>query len=236
MLWWVFSTLCAYVVKGMTGLGDSLILTSLLGFTNTNLDISPVTMLLGSSTNVIMVWNGRKLINWRFCLPLCAIVVAFSIPGALLLKNMDARVLKIIFGIVIIAVSLEMLLRRENTKKPSPILGGAIAVMAGLSCGMFGVGTMLGAYAARLIHDPKACKTNLCVIFMVETTVRFVTYIVSGILTMEAVRIALPLLPCVWLGLWLGMRISSKMDEKKARTVVLVMLLISGTALIINSL
>ena len=236
MLWWMIATICAYISKGLTGLGDSLILTSMLGFTNTNLDISPVSMLLGSSTNLIVLWDGRKTINWRFCLPLCAIVVAGSIPGALLLKNVDARILKIIFGFVIIAVSLEMLFRRDNTKKPSPVFGGAIAIMAGLSCGMFGVGTMLGAYVARIIHDPKACKANLCVIFAVETAVRFTTYLLSGILTMNAVRQALPLMPFVFIGLWIGMRVSKMLDEKKARTVVLVMLLASGIGLIINSL
>lgn len=236
MLWWIFATLCAYVSKGLTGLGDSLILTSMVGFTNINLDISPVSMLLGSSTNLIMIWDGRKTIDWKFCLPLCAIVVAGSIPGALLLKSVDARILKIIFGVVIIAVSLEMLFRRNNTKKPSPVFGGAIAVMAGLSCGMFGVGTMLGAYVARLIHDPKACKTNLCVIFAVETAVRFTTYLLTGILTMNAVKQALPLLPFVYIGLWAGMRISKVLDEKKARTVVLVMLIASGIGLIVNSL
>jgi len=236
MLWWMIATICAYISKGLTGLGDSLILTSMLGFTNTNLDISPVSMLLGSSTNLIVLWDGRKTINWRFCLPLCAIVVAGSIPGALLLKNVDARILKIIFGFVIIAVSLEMLFRRDNTKKPSPVFGGAIAIMAGLSCGMFGVGTMLGAYVARVIHDPQACKANLCVIFAVETAVRFTTYLLSGILTMNAVRQALPLMPFVFIGLWIGMRVSKMLDEKKARTVVLVMLLASGIGLIINSL
>lgn len=236
MLWWITATLLAFFVKGLCGFANTLVFTTILSFGQNNLAISPVELLLGYPTNAILAWKERCSIDWKLCLPLCAMVLAGCLPGAFLLKNVDARAIKIFFGIVIVLIALEMLLRSGTSAKKSRWLMLVVGILSGVLCGLFGVGALLGAYLSRVTDDTHAFKGNLCMVFFVENTFRLILYIASGIITLPAFTQALWLAPVMLLSLWVGMRAGRIINEKAAKKIVLIMLLLSGLALIINSL
>lgn len=236
MLWWIAATLVAFFVKGLCGFANTLVFTTMLSFGQNNLAISPVELLLGYPTNAILAWKERRSIDWKLCLPLCGMVLAGCLPGAFLLKNLDARLIKIFFGAVIVAIALEMLLRSGAKGKQSRAVMLVIGILSGMLCGLFGVGALLGAYLTRVTDDTHAFKGNLCMVFFVENTFRLILYIASGIITLAAAKQALLLAPVMFASLWLGMKAGHIINEKTAKKIVLVMLLVSGIALIINSL
>ncbi len=236
MLWWILATLTAFFIKGLCGFANTLVFTTMLSFGQNNLAISPVELLLGYPTNAILAWKERRSIDWKLCLPLCGMVLAGCLPGAFLLKNLDARLIKIFFGAVIVAIALEMLLRSGAKGKQSRAVMLVIGILSGMLCGLFGVGALLGAYLTRVTDDTHAFKGNLCMVFFVENTFRLILYIASGIITLAAAKQALLLAPVMLVSLWLGMKAGHIINEKTAKKIVLVMLLVSGIALIINSL
>ena len=73
-------------------------------------------------------------------------------------------------------------------------------------------------------------------VFVVENALRAGMYAALGILTADVVRSALPLFPFMLAGLLLGMRSGSLLNERTVRRLVIVALIISGAALIVNSL
>lgn len=117
MFWWIVAAICAFFIKGLCGFANTLVFTTILSFGNNNINISPVELILGYPTNVILVWKERKGIRWDVCIPLAVLVIAGSIPGALFLKNADTDVIKIVFGVVIIFIGIEMLLREMQSKR-----------------------------------------------------------------------------------------------------------------------
>lgn len=236
MLWWIIAALAAFFVKGLCGFANTLVFTTILSFGQNNLAISPVELLLGYPTNAILAWKERRAIDWKLCLPLCAMVLAGCLPGAFLLKNVDARAIKIFFGVVIVLIALEMLLRKGSTGKQNRWVMLIIGVLSGVLCGLFGVGALLGAYLSRVTDDTHAFKGNMCIVFFVENTFRLILYIASGIITLGTLQQALWLAPVMLVSLWLGMKAGHVLNEKTAKKIVLVMLIISGVALIINSL
>lgn len=251
MFWWVLATLCAFFVKGLCGFANTLVFTTILSFGNSNANISPVELILGYPTNVIMAWKERKAINWRMCLPLAALVILGSIPGILFLKNADTGLIKILFGVVIVVLGLEMLLRERTAKNNSgsrtqphanedkskfPIGLTIIGILSGILCGLYGVGALLGAYVSRVSDDSHSFKGNLCVVFLVENTMRVVLYAVWGIITLDILKQAFILVPVMLVGLVLGMVSGKVLDEKVVKRIVIVMLMVSGVALIVNSL
>ena len=125
MLYWIIATVAAFFVKGLCGFANTLVFTSILSFGVSNANISPVELLLGFPTNVILAWKERKSIRWGICLPLALLVVIGTIPGALFLKNADSGSIKIVFGVIIVLIGLEMLLRSRNTAglKQSKVVG-----------------------------------------------------------------------------------------------------------------
>ena len=238
MFWWIIAAISAFFVKGLCGFANILVFTSILSFGNSNVNISPVELLLGYPTNIILAWKERKSINWSICLPLALLVIAGSIPGALFLKNADSGMIKLIFGAVIILIGLEMLFREFQTKKlkESRMIMGIIGILSGLLCGMYGVGALLGAYINRVTDNSSSFKANICVVFLVDNTFRIILYAIWGIITPDVLKRAVVLLPLMLIGLVLGMSCGKFLNEKLIRKLVAVMLVVSGVALILNNL
>ena len=238
MVWWMAASVCAFFVKGLCGFANTLVFTTILSFGSSNASISPVELLLGYPTNIILAWKNRKAVQWRVCLPLAALVIVGSIPGAIFLKNADTSLIKLFFGAVIVLVGVEMLLREfmPRKMKQSKAVLSVIGLLSGLLCGLYGVGALLGAYISRVTEDSKSFQANICTVFLAENTFRIGLYAWSGILTLEVARQAAMLMPFMLAGLVLGMGSGKLLDEKIVKRIVVVMLIVSGAALIWNSL
>ena len=237
MIFWIIATICAFFVKGLCGFANTLVFTSILSFGNANINISPVELILGYPTNLIISWKERRSIDLKICIPLSVLVIAGSLGGVLFLKNADVTVIKIIFGVLVILVGIEMLFREFTSKKAkkSRILLTVIGILSGFLCGLYGVGALLGAYIGRVTEDSKAFKANICLVFVIENSFRIILYSLYGIITLEALKMALWLAPCMLAGLGAGMLSARVIDEKYVKKIVIIMLIISGIALILTN-
>ncbi len=236
MIWMMIATICAYFVKGLCGFANTLVFSTILSFGVDNINISPIELLLGYPSNVIISWKERKSVNWRVCLPLAALVLLGNIPGILLLKNVDTQLIKVIFGFVIIGIGIEMLLREKSKKaKESKVLLIIIGMISGILCGLYGIGALLAAYVGRVTDNSQSFKANICMVFIVENTFRIIMYLATGIITLQSFKQALMLIPFMLLGLFVGMKSSSVLDEKLVKKIVIIMLIISGAALVVQN-
>lgn len=235
---WRTAAVCAFFIKGLCGFANTLVFTTILSFAVDNAHISPVELLLGCPSNLILLWRERRFLRWKLCLPLAALVTAGSIPGILFLKSADAGVIKAVFGVVILLLGLEMQLRELRQKKVRQSRAALVivGVLSGLLCGLYGVGALLGAYMSRATEDSASFKANLCVVFFVENTLRIFLYALWGILTADILKQALLLAPFMLAGLGLGILSSRVLDEARVKKCVTVMLMLSGAALIFDSL
>ncbi len=239
MALWIAAALAAFFIKGLCGFANTLVFTGVAGFSADNVLISPVELVLGYPSNLILTWKNRKALSFRVWGPLAALVILGSIPGALLLKNADARVLKIVFGAVVVLIGAEMLLREYRPGKGlrgSRVLLWIIGILSGLLCGLFGVGALMAAYVGRVTDTTDGFKANLSAVFIVENTVRLILYACIGILTAAALKKALILAPFMLLGLFAGMKCAKVVDEKWVRRLVIFFLILSGIVLIVKNI
>ena len=81
MIFWILATFCAFYVKGLCGFANTLVFTSILSFGAANINISPVELVLGYPTNLIISFKERKAIDWKVVLSLSAMVIVGSIAG-----------------------------------------------------------------------------------------------------------------------------------------------------------
>lgn len=238
MIFWIIATLLAFYVKGLCGFANTLVFTSILSFGTANINISPVELILGYPTNLIISIKERKAITPRIVIPLAIMVIIGSLGGALFLKNADTTLIKIIFGVLVILVGIEMLLRELSQKKAknSKVLLTIIGILSGFLCGLYGVGALLGAYIGRTTDDLKSFKANICTVFIIENTFRIILYLFYGIITIESLKRALILSPFMLIGLGAGMLSAGKISEKIVKRIVIILLIVSGIALILANL
>ncbi|MCR5670199.1 MAG: sulfite exporter TauE/SafE family protein [Butyrivibrio sp.] len=237
MGFWIVATLCAFFVKGLCGFANTLVFTSILSFGASNINISPVELILGYPSNLIISFKERRSINPKVCIPLSLMVITGSLAGVLFLKKADITLVKIIFGVLVILVGLEMLLRELSKKeaKPSRVLLTVIGILSGFLCGLYGVGALLGAYIGRTTDNAGAFKANICTVFFIENTFRLILYGIYGIITIDAIKRAFTLAPFMLVGLLAGMFCAGRIDDRGVKKLVIIMLIVSGIALILTN-
>ena len=231
---WIFATIVAFFIKGLCGFANTLVFTSILGFGVNNINISPVEIILGYPANFILTWKNRNGLNAKIWVPLAVIVLTGCIPGALLLKNVNAQYIKIVFGIAVICIGIEMFCRENGIikSKGSKIVLMIIGIASGVLCGLFGVGALLAAYVGRTTDTTDEFKANISAVFIVENTFRIVLYSILGVITLSSLKQSVLMMPFVLIGLFLGMKSSQIMDDKVVKRIVIVLLIISGIVLI----
>ncbi len=60
MDYFILAAACAYFIKGLCGFANTLVFTSILGFSKTNIEISPVELVLSYPSNIILVLKNEK--------------------------------------------------------------------------------------------------------------------------------------------------------------------------------
>ncbi len=238
MILWIIAAAAAYFIKGLCGFANTLVFTSILSFGAANANISPIDLLLGCPMNFILTWENRKSLDPKVYIPLAVMVLAGSIPGALLLKNVDARAIKLVFGVIVALLGAEMLSREYSKKKlkSSKIVLAIIGLTAGVLCGLFGVGALLAAYISRVTESGDSFKANISAVFIADNAFRMILYSVLGLLRLESIKTALLLMPFALAGLFAGIKCSHLIDEKLVRKFTSVLLILSGISLIVKNL
>ncbi len=235
---WIAATMGAFFVKGLCGFANTLVFTSILGFGSDNINISPVELVLGFPTNLILVWKERKNLRPGVFVPLTALVLGGSVVGAFFLKNADVQALKAGFGFMVVFMGIEMLFREygRGKMKESRVVLGIIGLAAGVLSGLFGVGALLAAYVSRVTDNSREFKANFGAVFIVENLFRMVVYGALGIITGSTLRQSVMLMPFMLIGLIVGMKSSQVLDEKLVKRLVIVLLILSGGVMIVKNL
>lgn len=225
----------AYVVKGITGFGNTLVFSSIVGLFLDNRNISPVELVVGYPSNLLIAWRERRRLNPRVWLPLSGMVLLGSIPGVFILRYTDAGMLKKVFAAVVIYLGLSMALEWKSRSGRARSGGGFgfMGILSGMVCGMFGIGAFLAAYLMGRAEEPEAVKGNLCMVFLVENTFRIWMYGTASILPFSLIRQSLYLYGFMLAGLAVGLLLSGRINQRTARRVTGWMIVASGAGVLL---
>jgi len=185
--------------SGLLGLGGGFIMTPVQYVLFTNMGLSTdvaLKMAFGTSLLVILfttasgAWRHHKrgAVRWKAAIIMgsCGFMAAFG--GATLATHLPGAVLKIVFGAVILASGIRMLIRRplesEQEAKDNPWLWIAWAIPVGIVTGMTGLGGGVVAVPVMVLalkfkmHN--AIATSLAMIIFTSTG-GVVGYIINGL-------------------------------------------------------
>ncbi|MDF2700096.1 MAG: hypothetical protein K0Q49_1652 [Haloplasmataceae bacterium] len=235
-----FAALLAYIIKGITGFGNTLIMAPLFNFVLDSTIVTPIDLLFSIPINSFIVYKNRKNLSLKTIIPLSIMVLIGVIPGAFLLESSDATALKIILGIVTIGIAIELSTRRQNIntdKKPNPILLTIIGVASGVLAGLYGIAVLLVAYISRTTSSKGQFRANLCAVFLIDNFFRMGLYTYKGsLMTYETLKLALYLFPAVIIGMFIGIKVDKRLNDKMVNKFVIILLIVSGISLIVTNL
>lgn len=114
LLYAFFCCLIAFILKGIAGFGDPLVSNPLLSVLLPNRTISPSLLPVTFFLNLRIVIRNRNRFRKDIVLPITFFVLTGTIPGTLLLKYGSPTVLKLLLGLLITGLGIEMLSRNAG--------------------------------------------------------------------------------------------------------------------------
>ena len=109
-------------------------------------------------------------------------------------------------------------------------------MISGLSSGLFGIGVMLVVYITMTTDDMSSFKGNICAIFAAENFVRVIMYLIHGMFTPSVLTHTALITPVQFAGVFLGLKAAAFLDERRAKLIVMSVLIFSGIMIVITNL
>lgn len=227
-----FVSVClAFIIKGLVGFGDPLVSTPLLSVVLPNSVITPGLMPVSLLLNARMVWKNRAHFSAKLVLPIAAFVLLGIIPGTLLLRYGSPAKLKLLLGLVIIGLGIEMLTRKPGAQgKPNAVVRSVVSFLSGITAGLFGIDLLFLAYLERVTQKREEFRSNVCFVFLLECLFRGILYLWNGMFTAESLILCAAALPAAFLGMWFGALLDRKISDQTAHKFIIYVFILGGVS------
>lgn len=233
-----FSTCLAFTVKGLVGFGDPLIFTPLLSVCLPNSIITPAFAPISPFLNGRIVWKNRTHFNARIVLPVSCFNMLGIIPGTWLLKFGQPQWLKLLAGLVIIGLGIEMLSRKTTVSrdKQNPAIRSAAAFCSGILAALFGMNMLFLAYMERVVASRGEFRANACFVLFLENLFRVILYAYQGLFSPESLRLTLVVFPAALIGMKIGALLDKRVSDKLSRQFIVYVFILGGVSTAVYAL
>ncbi len=229
-------------VRGFAGLGSGIISMTTFSLLDANLErVSVVLNIIFLFNTIILLYlsSKRTKIIWRQVL-FVSIGTAVGIPAGyqFILRYHQLPLFKFFLGIIILLGSLYFFFPFRFREKIHPSFGILFGAVSGFIAGAFmSGGPPLSLYLYAQMDDPRDMKGTLQATFMIASIIRLVTVGVGKTGYSEDVLLTalVILVPAAFL-LYLGHRVSEKLDLHLIRRLIYGLLGVFGAIIAVNGM
>lgn len=233
------ATIIAYFVKGLVGFGPSLIILPILSLFVGFKEAIAIGTLADIVSGVVILSFDRKNIRKRIIFNTFLGMFVGTTIGVQVLNALNTDILKKFFGILIIAL---VLIGYKNSsteikhKRFNKIKSLAVGLFAGLMGGILNTnGPILVMYYKKIFYSAKILRTNLTAILLTDAIWRGLLLIQSGLISQNTLHVfTLGLLPYILFGLYVSNKALKKVNCKKVKKFVELLLLVIGGGLLVK--
>jgi len=235
----LFLFLAAAFVGGLTGglagFATGLVVSGVWLQIVTPAQTAALIVLCGFVTQGYGIWQVRRAIAWRGVWPFI-VGGAIGIPiGTALLTTLDPGVARVSVGTLLVLYSLYSLSRPAVKILPDSLaadLAGGVAngVVGGLTALS---GLVIAVWCQLRGGSNDAQRAVYQPVIFASFLMNAVAYLFAGLFTVETLKLYLYALPALIVGVWCGVRLYGRLDERSFRRVILLLLLASGLALVV---
>ena len=230
--------LFAFATEAAIGFGAT-VLTVTLGAQLVPLDqllpaFVPVNFFLSS---VVLARNVRH-VAWPLLLRQLAPATLVGLGLGLLLFRLQSAVeLQLAFAVFVVGLALIELRRRDTPILPlGKIPRSGLLLVGGAVHGLFGAGGPMIVYVlGRLTDDKAVFRATLAVTWLSLNTALLLNYASLHLLNQASARLSLVFLPSALLALVVGEWLHRRLDARRFRVGIYVLLLVAGSALAIRT-
>ena len=217
------------LTQGLTGFGFGLVTVPILVIFLVPQLVVPIVLLTSMLLTFYLLIETRRWLELKRILVLMAAGVAGLPFGIIILKQLDAGILRVFIGVIIVLFGLAFLsgYRREirNEKLASVLIGFVSGLLSG-STSLSGPPVIL--FFTNQGLKKQTFRANIVAYFTVLSLVTLPAFIFSGLITPEVLKFTLWFLPAMILGALLGVRLAPRVKEVLFRRIALIIVVIAG--------
>ena len=227
------ATFVAALVNGVAGFAFGLIASAIWLHAITPAQSAALIAAFAIIIQSVTLWKFRHAIQLPRLMPFL-IGGVLGIPlGVYVLRWASAAHMRVFVGVTLVAFSAYSLLRPKLPQAQGGMAAdGAVGVASGFlsgSTGLAGLPVVVWSTVRGWSRDEQRAVMPVAGLVFVATLIWFGA---NGLLTSDTGRLFLWGVAPLALGTWIGLKLYGKLNETTFRTVVLVLLLLSGFALL----
>jgi uncharacterized membrane protein YfcA len=231
----LLATFAGAVVAGLSGFAFGLVAASIWLYILTPLQSATLIIAFGLIVQGYSVWKLRHALDWKKLWPFIAGAAIGAPVGVTVLTWANPAYVRAGVGVFLVLYSLYAFFRPAL----KPVTGGAaadagIGFLNGVLGGMTGLAGILVLIWSGLRGWPKDQQRAVFQPVAVAIFLMSALWLgAKGAITPDTIKLFAIGLPVLIAGTWLGLKLYGRLDEASFRKVVLVLLFVSGVALII---
>ena len=226
--------LLAYTVLAVSGFGSALISIPLLALLLPVKLVIPLVLVVDFIATATTGLRLRKDIAIQELKPIIVPMMLGLLAGVTLLIKLPARWVLLALGLFVFGYGLYSLVLRTQVRSCSKWWSLPVGLSGGVISGLFGMGgPMYVIYLSGRIAQPAQLRATLSTMFTLNTGVRLMLFVISGLLLqLDLWLAALYLLPFMALGLYLGHHLHVRLTAAQIGRIISVLLLLTGVSIL----
>ncbi|AKE12434.1 sulfite exporter TauE/SafE family protein [Serratia liquefaciens] len=228
--------LVAYVIFGIAGFGSALVASPVMALYIPVAKIVPLLALLDMCAAIVNVSRDGRNAQWAELKRLIPVMIIGSLVGAAILLKTRPDILLLALGIFVVLYALYSLSGLKPNRQFSPKASVPFGLVGGIFSALFGSGGFIYAiYLSGRIEKKEAFRMTQTTLIGMSTLTRVVIFTFAGVyLDIDLLLLALVLLPGMLVGITLGRHFTLKMSREQFMKLINVILLASGTVLMVK--
>src|SRR5712691_4465504 len=230
----LLATFIGGVTSGLAGFAMGLVVSGIWLHVITPVQTATLIVGYGLLTQGYAIWKLRHALTWRNVAPFI-IAGAIGVPiGTALLTYTNPAYMRTGIGVLMVLYSAYSLMRPAfkpmRSGLPADLSVGFLNGLLGGLTGLTGIIVTIWCQLRGWSKDEQ--RTVFQPVNLAAIVMSAVSLSIAGAVTAETVKLYLLGLPLLLAGLWSGFKLYGKLDDAAFRKVILLLLLVSGMALI----
>ena len=232
LAWIGLASLAAFVVRGLSGFGSSMIGIGALSIVLPPAQVVPAFLAVELLTSVNLLPSVWRQIEWRSLRWVVAGCALTTPLGLTVLATLDPNPMRLAVSSCLLAIALLMLsgLAQRVAPRQRPGAAGALAVggVAGMLNGAAGIGGPPAIVFYFLTTGTAVGRATLIAFFLFTDVYALAWAGSAGLLANTGWQLIAVALPFSLLGIWIGQRIYLQLDEARLRRIIWLVLAALG--------
>ena len=233
----VFFSVLGGMIQTLTGFGAGVVLMMAASRLFDMLTAPALTSVVCWAIAASLLFRNRKALELKKAAIPIVTYTCFSVLSIRIAGNIDLVIIKILFGVFLIALCFYLLFGSKRTLL-RPTNGTAVFVgsFSGVCSGLFGIGgPLLAVYFAQVTDDRSSYIADLQSVFVLNGLISNAVRIMHGYYTVSLIPLTLIGIASMLVGKYFGQKIADRIDADTLKKIVYVFVGISGIVTILET-